>query len=373
MSRLSKQKLPARKIIPLAAFGVLMAGSVPVNWSFLKAEAGKLGLIDTSATRLAKGKVTEELTAKYNESSPFRDFGIEAFGTLSYLAFNEARSGAQIGANGVLFSNEEFETGPASAARIDAAVAYIAKVDSALKARGIALIVAPLPLKAEIDHANLGALALPAELAGRYDAVRGKLISAGVASVDLSARFAAAHGDARVFLAADTHWTPHGAAVAAEAIAAAAEPLGLPGETGFSIASAEPKEHPGDLRKFVRLLPFVEQFGPQHDSIAVPRAEPRQSADAGLFDEAAIPVALVGTSYSANPDFGFEAHLKAALSRDVLNLAEEGKGPFAPMQAFLKSDVLKNTPPRLVIWEMPVRYLDDAFPAEQFTLPAVLP
>ncbi len=164
-------RLPPRKIIPLIAFGTLMAAAIPVNWSFLQAEAAKLGLIDRDITRIAKGKFTEELTAKYNESSPFRDFGIEAFGSLSYFAFNEARSGAQIGANGVLFSNEEFETGPKTKERIERAVKHIAAVHQALKARGIDLIVAPLPLKADIDRADLGSLKLPAELAGRYDTV----------------------------------------------------------------------------------------------------------------------------------------------------------------------------------------------------------
>ena len=41
----------------------------------------------------------------------------------------------------------------------------------------------------------------------------------------------------------------------------------------------------------------------------------------------------------------------------VLNLAEEGKGPIAPMRAFLDSATLRDTPPEVVIWEFPIRYL----------------
>ncbi len=85
--------------------------------------------------------------------SPFRDFGIEAFGSLSYFVFHEARSGAQIGAKGVLFSNEEFETGPKTPARIEKAVQHIAAVQQALAAKGIELINrAALPLKADIEQ-----------------------------------------------------------------------------------------------------------------------------------------------------------------------------------------------------------------------------
>jgi alginate O-acetyltransferase complex protein AlgJ len=366
------KRLPARKIIPLAAFAALMLGAVPVNWAFFKAEAGKLGLIEKSLDRIARGKVAEELTAKYNASSPFKDTGIEAFGALSYFAFNEARSGAQVGARGVLFSNEEFETGPNAEAAIGRALAYIGKVKEALATRGVALIVAPLPLKADIASADLGSLRLPRELAGRYRRVKDGLLAAGVASVDLRERYRMAHAETPVFLASDTHWTPEGAAIAAEAIAAAPAARDLPAPKAFTLTNAAPAPHDGDLMKFVRMPAWLSGFGPSADRISVPTAA-GQDEGADLFDDSAAPVVLVGTSYSANAAFGFEAHLKAALQRDVVNFAEEGKGPFAPMRDFLESDALRDAPPRLVIWEIPIRYLDDAFPAEQFTLPAVLP
>ncbi len=42
---------------------------------------------------------------------------------------------------------------------------------------------------------------------------------------------------------------------------------------------------------------------------------------------------------------------------DVVNLAREGDGPFAPMAEFLSSGELKRLSPKLVIWEIPERYL----------------
>jgi alginate O-acetyltransferase complex protein AlgJ len=367
------KRLPNRKIIPLAAFGLLMAGAIPVNTAFITAEAAKLGLLDRSFAHVTKGRLADDITGKYNASSPFKEFGAEAFGSLSYFAFNEARTGAQIGSDGVLFSNEEFETGPVSTARIDRAVTFVASVNKALKAKGITLVIAPLPLKADIDSGHLGRLRLPAELQGRYDSVRGKLMAHGIASIDLRSRFQRANPENRMFLKSDTHWTPEGAAITAEAVADATQSLDLPAAKAVTLTIAQPVEHSGDLQKFVRLLPFLEGAGPAHDKISPLTATLADAGDsAGLFDDAGIPVVLVGTSYSANATFGFEAHLKAALRRDVLNLSEEGKGPFAPMQAFLSGPVLKATPPKLVIWEMPIRYLDDDFPAEQFTLPLAL-
>jgi alginate O-acetyltransferase complex protein AlgJ len=365
------KRLPPRKLIPLAAFALLMASAIPVNLVFLAKEGGQLGAIAGGFERFAKGRIAEEVTAKYNNSSPFRDFGIEAFGSLSYLAFNEARSGAQVGSDGMLFSNEEFETGKDTPARLARAVAFIAGVNESLAKRGIALVIAPLPLKADIEHARLGSHRLPPELLGRYAALRAALAKEKVASVDLRAAFLLARTEAPMFLRTDTHWTPDGARIAAQVLAGLASQLDLPGEKPFALKTGEAVEHRGDLLKFVRLLPAFEALGPQPDRLTPVTAEAPASDD--LFEDAAIPVALVGTSYSANAAFGFEAHLKTALKRDVLNVAEEGKGPFAPMQAFLASDHLKTSPPKLVIWEMPVRYLDDAFDAKQFVLPEALP
>ena len=91
-------------------------------------------------------------------------------------------------------------------------------------------------------------------------------------------------------------------------------------------------------------------------------AEAVGDVSAGAFDlfgtDTPASIALVGTSYSANPRWSFEAALKLALQEDVINHAEEGQGPVAPMHAFLER-VDPVAPPPVVIWEFPVRYLSD--------------
>jgi alginate O-acetyltransferase complex protein AlgJ len=63
-----------------------------------------------------------------------------------------------------------------------------------------------------------------------------------------------------------------------------------------------------------------------------------------------------------------EAALEIALGRDVLNVAAEGKGPFQPMSDYLRSDTFKSTPPKLVVWEIPERFVDDDYDQSAFRL-----
>jgi alginate O-acetyltransferase complex protein AlgJ len=78
-----------------------------------------------------------------------------------------------------------------------------------------------------------------------------------------------------------------------------------------------------------------------------------------LFGPQTVDVVLVGTSYSANPDWSFPEALKLSLKSDVLNAAAQGLGPVKPMSDYLASDAFRDAPPKVVIWEFPLRYLTD--------------
>ncbi len=58
-----------------------------------------------------------------------------------------------------------------------------------------------------------------------------------------------------------------------------------------------------------------------------------------------------------NPNWNFVGALKQALHSDVVSYAEDGHGPILPMLSYLKSDDFKNSPPQVLIWEFPERYL----------------
>ena len=70
-------------------------------------------------------------------------------------------------------------------------------------------------------------------------------------------------------------------------------------------------------------------------------------------------IALVGTSYSAARIWSFESQLKGALGADIVNYAQEGHGPFVPMRSFMKKVEVGEVEVKAVIWEIPIRYLDD--------------
>ena len=115
----------------------------------------------------------------------------------------------------------------------------------------------------------------------------------------------------------------------------------------------------GDLLAFVDLGPFREKFTALHDVIDVFETDAVDGGSAGgLFGDVTIPVALVGTSYSARPEFHFEGFLKSELDADLVNYAEVGLGPFAPMDRFLETLGAATSAPRLVIWEIPERYIN---------------
>jgi alginate O-acetyltransferase complex protein AlgJ len=59
--------------------------------------------------------------------------------------------------------------------------------------------------------------------------------------------------------------------------------------------------------------------------------------------------------------WNFEGALKEALGADVLNVANQGEGPVRPMQEYLVSETLQNTPPELVIWEIPERFINVSY------------
>ena len=74
-------------------------------------------------------------------------------------------------------------------------------------------------------------------------------------------------------------------------------------------------------------------------------------------DDTAVPVMLVGTSYSANENWSFADFLRQSLQADVVNVAKEGLGPGVPMMDLLAGSALDETTPTVVVWEFPIRYL----------------
>jgi alginate O-acetyltransferase complex protein AlgJ len=315
---------------------------------------------------LLTGEWTAGYSAAYDAALPIRQFGVDAWGVLGYALFAEGRRGVLIGEDGWLYTTEEFTHYPDEAARIQEKLEFVAEVKGLVEAQGARLVIALVPDKARVYPEHLGRYALPSYTAARYDAFREGAEALGVPVPDLRAALAEAKAEEAVFLRTDTHWTPFGAGVAAQAVAAAAHEaydLNLP-ETLFETRLSATEAIRGDLLGFVPLGP-LQHLGPAPDRVQLLETVQLTGKDVGLFDTVEIPVTLVGTSFSADGRWHFEGALKDAFQADLLNLAEEGRGPFVPMRAYLESERFASDPPRLVIWELPERYLgaDDGLDA----------
>ena len=341
-----------------ALAGGLLLTVAGLLWS--GAADGPARRLRSASAEVTDGSVTAVVDSVIEERHPLRDAALAVLAAGRYVLFGEALGEAVVGREGMLFTLEEFERHPHDERVLAERLDEIVRIRDALRAREIALVVAILPSKARVLSADLSARW--AELADhhRYDEALQRLRLGSVHVVG-AAESLATPGGQRRFFARDTHWTPQGSAAVAGQIAATAEEAGLLqgiDRVAYQRVSDGTAPVPGDLMRFLPVGRWRRVLGLPEETAEVYRASQPEGAGAlGLFDELSIPVALVGTSFSRDPRWGFEAALKVALEADVLNVAEEGEGPFEPMRAYLSGETISEVPPRLVVWEIPERYL----------------
>ncbi len=343
------------------------------GWFFVGTLVGGVGLaaVTISALELPTtesyldGIWTSAFEDSLEEALPVREAAIAAWGWVDYFGFGDGRPGVLVGEHGWLYTTEEFAWPEGGAVEVSAKLARVQELSDRLADKGISLVVALIPAKRRVAAEHLGSLGVPERHDRLYaDFLRG-LQDAGISAPDLAAPLSGS--DEQLFLRTDTHWTPRGAEVVARAVGTAVESARL-----FPELDAVPHtrkhtgtiSHKGDLLSFLPLGPLQDR-GPQQDELATFETS-SSGGGLGLLDEAAPPVALVGTSYSAKADWGFAEALEVALGADVLNVAMEGKGPIVPMYRYLENQAFEQTPPKLVIWEIPERYLPVRYDLSDF-------
>lgn len=318
------------------------------------------------------GEYTRNFEAHYETVFPTRSFGINLWAAVQYLLFREGRPDVVVGAADWLYTSEEFRGWPAADASLDANLDLIAAIDHALSRRGTTLIVALLPAKARVYpefHRTIATAPVHEDL---YMRARRGLLDRGVTTPDLFAGLSACKSATPVFLRTDTHWTPSGANCAAREVALAAQRLQrtTPHPQPFVTMAGRAREHKGDLMRFLPLDPYFSMLLPAADLF-----ETRDTAaafESDLLADSPPPEAvLIGTSYSADPLWNFSGALREHLREDVLNLADVGHGPFAPMFAYLGAPT-GPAAPRLLVWEIPERYLPMPPPQQPGNLAALL-
>lgn len=348
MRRPSDIHVPA---MVLAAVAVLLLGA----WALPRAAgytAEPGGWID--------GRQANAFERHYNEQFPLQNLSRNLWTAARYRLFGEGLDGLVIGQGGWFYTEQEFQPYPDAGARVERHLAEVIAVRDELARRGIRLQVALLPAKARIYADRTGEHEPADPHALLYPRFRMDLRFAGIDAPDLDAALRACRARGPVFLRTDTHWTPLGARCAAHALAALPPPPAHLNASGqrFQTAPGPARAHRGDLLNYLPLAPLFSHWLPRPEPVRTVQLVDRRPPDTGLLGDAPpVPVALVGTSYSADPRWGFASFLKTVFDTDVENFATEGEGPFLPMRAMLELIGHRARGPRLVIWEIPERYL----------------
>jgi len=322
-----------------------------------------IGFNTSAETTVLNGRWTKAVETHYDDQFPIKRLGTNLWAALDFKLFNEGRPGVVLGRDHWLYSDEEFNPTVNEDQNLQGNYALVEGVRQKLKAQGIQLVMAIVPAKVRLYPEHLGDVRPASIHQGLYQDFHARMAADKIVAPDLMGPLQQAklHGQ-QVFLRTDTHWTPDGAEIAAKQLAKAiADKTPLSGEPQRFVTEAEKTEpHKGDLRLFLPLDPLFENLMPPQEPLQkrVTHAVPTKAeGDDALFADSETPVALVGTSYSANPNWNFVGALKQALGSDVINYSEDGHGPILPMLSYLKSDDFKNSPPEVLIWEFPERYL----------------
>lgn len=341
--------LALKLIVPVAFFGYAAFANLTLF-------TGTDGDVQVSGS-LLKGGITQEIDTLYRDTLPHKDPSVGLIGALRFVLLDEGRQGVEVGQSGVLFTAEELR--PVHNDLYAEALTRIAQTRQDMAEAGLTLIIAPVPAKIDVMAQWAPDARAALDMAALYDRFQGDLQALGLTVVDTRPALQAVP---QPYFATDTHWTPEGAAAVAQAIAAA--PVLEPGSEVFVPEPVNSTPLVGDLVSYItsdtlaQMLGLTEAPVTPYRAVLHPAADGKDTGTLDLFGSGGGGVDLVGTSYSANPNWSFDAALALALNRDVVNHAEEGQGPFAPMRAYLdRLDPLAL--PEAVIWEIPVRYLTD--------------
>lgn len=336
----------SRYILPVVFFGYAPFA----NLAYFEEPGSKLAPLNMD---VLKGTLTASFDHAYKTAMPHRDASIGLIGAARYVLAGEGRKGVVAGKNGWLFTAEEAR---APIKDLNQSLNQIADIRRQLADRGAALVMVPVPAKMDIASDQADAPELSAYMEDLYGNFLNGLRRGGVKVVDTRVGLLAL-GDA-AFYATDTHWTINGAKAVAKTVAASG--LIDLGETTLAVEALPAKTLAGDLVSYVTTDTLAPLVGLAQEHVTPYVARTTEAGDLGdLFGPQSIDIVLIGTSYSANPDWSFAEALKLSLKSDVLNAAAQGLGPVKPMLDYLASDAFRDAPPKIVIWEFPLRYLTD--------------
>ncbi len=321
-----------------------------------------------------EGRMTGAIEKQIDQKLPARPWLIAVANSLRYKLTHGGGDQVRLGVNDWLYLADEVRYYPDADTNQAARIALLSQTSKALDKLGVKLVVALVPDKARIYPQYLAEGHIPGFTQNRYTQALQDLRAQGVITADLLAPFtrgasasagaSANAGIDAIYYRTDTHWNTQGAQFAAQALAATVATAGLSASladdaTTFATqSSGAAAERPGDLIRLMGLSDVPNFWRPHPDS-EVPVTTKQTSVDkagGGLLGDAeVIPVTLVGTSYSLRGNF--HGYLQQALSVKVLNTAKDGGGFLQAATDYFKDDAFKTSKPKVLVWELPERFL----------------
>jgi len=315
-------------------------------------------------TKIAKnGKWSAQFENNFSENLPPQEKSQTLWGTIELFLFKEGREGVLIGQDGWLFTDEEFVADKNRNQIIRLHLNEIATVKRQLEQNNIDLVIALIPAKSRVMKEYLGDNKYPEYNESFYNQMQLFFKENNILSPNL---YQILKSNEKVFLKSDTHWTPLGAKLSAQHIGQFMLQNNVQWDNNavVQIDSNQKEKIDGDLTRYIpanNALKYKNNIAPQYARIETATVQDSANEDTNdldsLFGDTALPITLVGTSYSADKRWNFETYLKQALQSDLLNAADEGLGPFTTMRQYLESNEFKETPPEIIIWEIPERYI----------------
>lgn len=347
----------ARILATLAFLGLMLVGLGFVVVHMAGPAGGRIAE-QASVTAVLNGSLTAAIDKTVVSALPTMPGLEDVVSGLSYRMLGDAGPQVRAGCPGWLFLAEELVETRSGQAYLADRLRLAAKIRAAVEAKGVALVVLPVPDKADLSRSTLCGLPVSDQARARADAWRQRSTGLGLDQVDIAADWPSG-----AFLRTDTHWNDDGAAFAAHRVARHIVARLGPGDLPARVVVGEPKDRIGDLMRLAGLARSWPWSGPQPDR--QPEVTTEFTRSGGLLDDVPAPtVLLAGSSYSRNS--GFLDYLQDALDREVAQKSQDGGGFAGPLLDILTKEPALLDQTRLVVWEFPMRVLTQPLtPAER--------
>jgi alginate O-acetyltransferase complex protein AlgJ len=328
----------------------------------------KLDLLPSkvSWSTFMNGEISTEI-AKSLANAPVPDYAAKFERGFSWITSKDLGPRVREGKNSWLFLNDELVIHTNREANSISRIKEIVELKQELVTKGIELLVVLVPDKSRIESEYLGSQNRAKVLDSRLENFETLLSKNGVDVINLTAALIDIKRIGQdPYLRTDTHWNEQGAEISAQFVGEKIKLLKVQPSAAIvtSIMSQSDEFRPGDLVKLAGIdwLPLALQPLPEKARLSIFKSEPTHSkkiskVNDDLFGDENLPnIVLIGTSFSRTSQF--IPYLEMLLHSKIGNFALDGGDYSGSAKAYFSSPSFKDTPPKLIIWEIPERVIE---------------